>query len=122
MKKAYVRPVAECEVFVANDYVAACGKKDGKYIFTCDAPAGTVYYYNNSTRATRLGGYHPCAKQHVTEGPSGYYDGFVDYNNNGKEDPGEASLIWVERDWFGSADDWHASASLTRESIEVERS
>ncbi|MCQ2507653.1 MAG: hypothetical protein MJ097_02555 [Dorea sp.] len=122
MKKTYVRPTAVAENFVANDYCAVCGKTPGgKYLFTCDAPAGTVYIPSGSGYR-RLGGYHPCGAKHETEGTSGYYDGFVDYNSNGKLDAGEERLIWVERDWFGGVSNYHASSSLTRGMVDVERS
>lgn len=122
IKEAWVSPETKVQQFMANEYVAACGVKDGKYIFTCDAPRGVVYYYDKSSGAKkRLGGYRPCWDKHITNGPDGYYDGFVDYNGNGQEDDGEGVLVWIEWGWFSAAD-WHASASLTRELIDVERS
>lgn len=123
MKKEYVRPTAVAEVFETNEFcVTVCGKKDGNYIFTCDAPAGNLYYYDNSGYSKFVGDYHPCSKKHVTDGPEGYYDGFVDRNGNKKEDSGETALIWLETNRWGMITNGHASASLTRDQIEVERS
>lgn len=120
MKNTYVKPEMQVEEFLVNQYCSNCGKKDGKYIFTCDAPAGTLYYYNSSGKAKSMGTYHPCGSTHETNGPDGYYDGFIDRNKNGKEDEGESVLVWREYKGYGYSG--HASASLSREQIEVERS
>lgn len=118
MKREYVTPTAVCETFASNEYVATCGKTpDGKYIFKCDAPAGNVW----TSETTKLGGYEPCGKTHVTEGTGNYYSGWVDYNKNNVHEAGEDALIWVERFW-GVVYDYHASASLTPEEIDVVRS
>lgn len=129
MQKRYIKPMMVREEFTANEYIAStCGKTEsGKYLFICDAPKGDVYYYPNGkgNGAKYLGGYKPCEAKHETDDPNDFYDGFVDYNNNGTEDDGESKLIWVE---FGSLwgykyeDDWHASASLTKEMVDVVRS
>ncbi|MCQ2267561.1 MAG: hypothetical protein MJZ83_01645 [Bacteroidaceae bacterium] len=129
MKNTYVKPEMQVEEFLANNYcVSVCGKKDGKYIFTCDAPAGNVHVTYKG-KDYNLGGYKPCSKIHETDGPSGYYDGWVDYNKNGRKDSNEPdALIWVEgfsynayRDKINWTD-YHASSSLTRGQIDVERS
>lgn len=124
MRKTWVQPQLLVEQFVPNEYVSTCGKTEsGKYLFTCDAPAGNVYYYPNGTtgRAKWLGGYEPCGAKHETDSPDYFYDGFVDYNRNGKEDSGESKLIWVESNGY-YVSNWHASASLSRDMIEVARS
>lgn len=124
-KEAWVHPVTMVQQFAANEYVAACGKRDGKYIFTCDAPAGTLYYYNGS-KATELGRFTPCDATHETDTPDNYRNGFVDYNKNGRQDDGESVLVWLEytTGFFGGTRiaDAHASKSLTMSQIEVDRS
>lgn len=126
MKRAYVKPMMVGEEFVANEYCAStCGKTPGgDYIFKCDSRGGGLYYYpdGKGNRAKMLGSYSPCGKTHTGADPNYYYDGFVDFNNNGREDSGEARLVWVEFDRKGRVEDAHASASLSREMIDVVRS
>jgi len=127
MKRAYVKPMMVGEEFVANEYFAStCGKApNGDYIFKCDAPGGHLYYYPNGKDkgATLLGkSYHDCGETHRSDGPDYYYDGFVDYNKNGVEDTGEGKLVWVEFYRYGGVKNAHASASLSREMIDVVRS
>ena len=126
MKKEYVRPMMVGEEFVANEYcTSTCGKTtDGKYIFTCDADAGDLYYYSEhfifGEMKNYRGAFTPCEAKHYTDSPDVYHDGFVDYNNNGTEDSGEAVLFWEGPDSLGRRG--HATKSLTREQIETERS
>ena len=105
MKRAYVRPTMVGERFVANEYVAACGGGT-VYKFNCDAPGGPLYYYPNSDgmvdgvhnendEVEFLGFlYHPCDAKHEASATNVFYDGFVDYNWNGKQDSGEGVIVW----------------------------
>lgn len=104
MKKEWVEPRILIQQFVANEYVAACGDENKVYNFTCDAPGGTLYYYpqgdgkidgvyNGSGRAQRLGSYHPCSATHEAKVTSDFYDGFVDYDWDGKHDEGEGVIV-----------------------------
>lgn len=105
MKRTYVRPTMVGERFVANEYVAACGKSGKVYKFECNAPGGNLYYYPNSDgkingeytghgRAIKLGNYNPCGARHKANATDGFYDGFVDYNKNGRQDKGEGVIVW----------------------------
>ena len=105
MKRAYVRPTMVGERFVANEYVAACGEENKVYKFTCDAPGGWLYYYpesdgmvdgvhNGNDERKFIGGYNPCGKKHEASATNDFYDGFVDYNWNGKQDSGEGVIVW----------------------------
>ena len=105
MKRTYVRPTMVGERFVANEYVAACHDQNTVYKFKCDAPGGRLYYYpgsdgkvdgvhDKSDRAKFLGDYHPCSKKHEASTTNVFYDGFVDYNWNGKQDSGEGVIVW----------------------------
>lgn len=105
MKRTYVRPTMVGERFVANEYVAACGDENKVYKFKCDAPRGWLYYYRESDgkvdgerdgngRARLIGSYHPCGAEHEASITDAFYDGFVDYNVNGKQDPGEGVIVW----------------------------
>lgn len=106
MKRAYVRPTMVGERFVANEYVAACGESRKVYKFNCDAPGGPLYYYpnfdgtvdgvhNENDTVKFLGAfYHPCGKKHEASTTDDFYDGFVDYIWNGKQDRGEGVIVW----------------------------
>lgn len=105
MKRTYVRPTMVGERFVANEYVAACGESGKVYKFECNAPGGNLYYYPNSDgkingeytghgRAIKLGNYNPCGARHKANATDGFYDGFVDYNKNGRQDKGEGVIVW----------------------------
>lgn len=105
MKRTYVRPTMVGERFVANEYVAACGESGKVYKFECNAPGGKLYYYPNSDgkingeytghgRAIKLGNYNPCGARHIANATDGFYDGFVDYNKNGRQDKGEGVIVW----------------------------
>ena len=105
MKRTYVRPTMVGERFVANEYVAACGESGKVYKFECNAPGGKLYYYQNSDgkingeytghgRAIKLGNYSPCGARHEANATDGFYDGFVDYNKNGRQDKGEGVIVW----------------------------
>lgn len=107
MKRTYVRPTMVGERFVANEYVAACGESGKVYKFECNAPRGKLYYYPNSDgkingeytghgRAIKLGNYNPCGARHEANATDGFYDGFVDYNKNGRQDKGEGVIVWRE--------------------------
>lgn len=99
------RPMTVVDTFVANEFVSACGDKGAIYKFECDAPRGWLYYYPESDGqidgkhdrnedAKFLGRYHPCHAKHEAPKTDGFYDGFVDYNSNGKQDPGEGVIVW----------------------------
>ena len=105
MKRTYVRPTMVGERFVANEYVAACGESGKVYKFECNAPGGKLYYYPKSDgkingeytvhgRAIKFGNYNPCGARHEANATYGFYDGFVDYNKNGRQDKGEGVIVW----------------------------
>lgn len=140
-KRIWTKPQAVVEQFMANEYVAACGDSGVVYKFECNAPGGTVYYYNNKTvgdgvidgyykgtgSATKAGGYHPCSEKHEAESTADFCDGFVDRNSNGSCDSGEEAIIWLEyaKNWFTGeleVDNWHATALLNRNEWETAKS
>lgn len=66
---------------------------------------GKLYYYPNSdgkingeytghSRAIKLGNYNPCGARHEANATDGFYDGFVDYNKNRRQDKGEGVIVW----------------------------
>lgn len=125
--KVWRRPLTEVQKFEANEYVAACGDTEyGKYLFECDAPGGSLYYYATNwwgeKTARYIGSYTPCSKKHEAATDSEFPDGFVDYNSNGREDDGEAVIVWIERGAWGGIRNAHATTNLDRDSWEISHS
>lgn len=129
MKKAYVKPTIVIEKFAANEYVAACGDQNRVYKFVCDAPAGTLYYYENGDgtvdgnytgtgSATRLGSYTPCDASHEALTTNPFYDGFVDRNRNRQCDDGEQVIVWRGE----HNNNGHATAQLDMKQWETAKS
>ena len=129
MRRAYESPRMVVEQFEANEYIAACGDSGTVYYFECDAPAGNLYYYKDGDgiidgiytgngSAKLIGDYHPCPAKHKAESTNPFYDGFVDYNENGKYDRGEEVIVWRgSYGWNG-----HATAQLDMDSWETAKS
>lgn len=127
VKKQWEQPKAFVQAFEPTEYVAACGDTEyGKYLFTCDAPGGTLYYYKTAwwggEEAERLGSYTPCDEKHEADKAGEFPRGFVDYNNNRKEDEGEAVIVWIERNWWGGIENAHATTNLKQDSWETVKS
>ncbi len=129
MKRAYVRPTMVGERFVANEYVAACGEENKVFKFKCDAPRGQLYYYpsfdgtidgvhTETDRARWIGSYHPCNEKHEASTTSDFYDGFVDYNRNGRQDAGEGVIVWRGK-WNNNG---HATTNLKMDTWETAKS
>jgi len=135
----WAKPEMNEVAFAANEYVAACGdpyKK--KYTFVCDAPGGSLYWYEDGRGAEKTDwqgefcgyegaeylrwSYHPCGAGHeveVTIGqPLPFYDGFVDYNHNGWEDSKEAVIVWRGED----GNNGHATSNVKIETWETDKS
>lgn len=133
-KNVWVQPRTAVQQFVANEYVASsCGDSGVTYLFECNAPRGTLYYYprsdgkidgvyNGTGRSDKLGGYKPCQDKHSAPDTGDFYDGFVDYNGNRRQDEGEGVIVWLERGWFGDIWDYHATNKLNMDEWETDRS
>lgn len=105
-KKEWVRPRAVVEEFIPNEYIAACGDSNTVYKFKCTAPGGPLYIFPNNDgnidgihdandRKELLGiAYHPCDETHEASTIDAFYDGFVDYNWNGRCNEGEEVVVW----------------------------
>lgn len=131
MKRIYESPKAYVEMFTPNEYVAACGDSGKVYKFTCDAPGGPLYYYpksdsnidgiyTGSQRNKELLGlnYHPCEITHEASSTDSFYDGFVDYNWNGRYDSGEGVIVWRGP----NGNNGHATKNLDMNSWETAKS
>lgn len=136
MKKTWEEPKIMVQKFVANEYVAACGDTEyGNYLFECNAPAGTLYYYPQSDgkidgqysgweSAEKMGSYTPCGATHEAPTTGDFYDGFVDRNRNGLQDSDEGVIVWRNLEWWGLGYRWngHATTNLDMESWTKDRS
>ena len=131
--KDYVRPMMESEVFAANEYIAACGEVPTSYKFVCDKESeyhggiifghySSLYYYDTSGRARELGAYDACGETHLAPTTDSFFRGFVDNNENGREDANEGCYVWIEYDWRGRIDDWHATTNMDPNSWEKNHS
>lgn len=120
MKRRYERPSAYIEEFTPNEYVAACGDENKVYKFECNAPEGKLYYYPNGRgqRAKKIGSYHPCQAKHEASTDDDFYDGFVDYIRNGREDEGEAVIVW-RGPWGNNG---HATKNLNKNEWDTNKS
>ena len=129
MRKEWMEPVIEVQEFVANEYVASCGDSGKVYNFTCNAPKGFLYYYPNgdgtidgnytgSERAKLIGYYYPCDAKHEASATSDFYDGFIDYNWNKKQDPNEGVIVWRGP----KNNNGHATTNLNMSSWETAKS
>lgn len=123
------RPMVVVDTFAANEFVSTCGDKGTIYKFKCDAPRGYLYYYKNSDdqidgvhnpddKSKYIGLYHPCGAKHDAPKTDGFYDGFVDYNKNGKQDPDEGVIVWRGL----SGRNGHATTNLDMNSWETAKS
>lgn len=115
-KMTWTRPVTEVQQFAANEYVAACGDTEyGVYKFKCDAPRGTLYYFEGDS-AKKLGRYHPCGETHEASKKDEFPEGFVDYDRDGNMDDNEKVIVWLEKNRWGEIYNWHATTNLNRAS------
>lgn len=134
-KKVYSKPILESETFVPQVHIAACGDGGVSYLFECNAPAGTLYYYpksdgnidgiyTGSGKAERMGSYTPCNIKHQTDSTGDFYDGFVDRNRNEKHDRGEGVIVYRNMEWgiFGPRWNGHATENLDMDSWQVAKS
>ena len=127
-KRSYVKPVLSGEEFVPQNYIAACGDSGAVYKFECNAPSGNMYVpdpNNSGSYLVRGESYNPCGKTHETPVADTYYDGFIDRNNNRKQDDGEAVKVYLEfSSWWGETyvSNGHATGNVNMETWEIAKS
>ena len=124
--KTWSKPHARVEEFVANTCVSACNPTAAGYRFECNAKEGPLYIYSQSDgkidgvytgngKPDHIGKVHPCGAKHDVKKNDAFFDGFIDYNGNKHQDPGEGVIVWQERKhhWlFGDYNDYHATTKL----------
>ncbi len=136
MKKNYVRPTMVGEIFVADEFVAACGDPEyGMYKFKCDAGGGVsggVWYETNGTPGLQTGwgvanpdkristttsSFHACKIEHEASTTAAYRDGY--YLPSGKDTKDAvAVVIWRGPD----NNNVHCTTNLNRDSWEIAKS
>ena len=109
MKKVYVTPNMICEDFSANEYISACGEENKVYKFKCNAEAGPLYARDSDGKGYSGANYSPCGKTHEASVDSVFVDGYIDYNNNRKQDDGEAVKVWLEYSYDRRDEEWRVS-------------
>lgn len=87
-KRAYIKPALESEIFVPQNYIAACGDLNKVYKFKCDAgdgKSGDVYLETNGKPGLQTGwrggdqylsGYHACGSTHEAKTTDDFLDGY----------------------------------------------
>ena len=133
--KSYKKPVLNVERFTPDEFISACGDSGVNYLFECDAPAGTLYYYPDSDGnidgtheewrdAEIMGSYTPCGATHDAPTTGDFYDGFVDRNSNRRQDSGEGVIVWRNREWSILGWYWngHATTKLDMDSWQTDKS
>lgn len=123
MRREWVRPLTKVQQFVPNEYCSSCGESGKTYYFQCNAPKGTLYYYDQQGKSQLLGGFYPDPNVvHVADSEEYFPKGFIDYNRNRKEDVGEAVIVWIEYDRRGHIKDYHATKELDITKWETQKS
>ena len=124
MKQVWSSPKTSFEQFVPQNYIAACGDTERVYLFTCDAPRGNMYVPDPNKPGEYLvkgTSYSPCDKKHETPVADTYYDGFIDRNDNKKQDSGEEVKVYLEFRW-GYVRNGHATSKVNMNEWEVAKS
>ena len=142
MNKSYEKPIMVVENFTAQEFIAACGDSGVNYLFDCNAPKGSLYYfpksdgnldgtYTGSDEAEFIGdSFHPCGAKHETNNNGDFYEGFVDYNKDGEYTYGknvdERVIVWRVMEWDEDKEknrlNSHATNKLNMQSWETQKS
>lgn len=129
MKTVYAKPTMNVQLFMASEYVAACGDLNKVYKFKCDAGggrSGSVYLETNGKEGLQTGwggdrylsGYHACGTTHEAKTTDDFLDGY-----------------YVTSSWFGGTkttpvivwrgpenDNTHCTENLDMDSWETAKS
>lgn len=138
MKKAYVKPSMESEVFVPNTYVAACGDSGVTYYFQCNAGEPYRYWEQGifgghwevddhpykvvANDGRSWSGYGPCNDRHIASSADEFVDGYID-NMHTSENEHIPVKIWIERGGgIWGSDNIHCTTFLDQDSWETAKS
>ena len=138
MKKAYVKPSMESEIFVPHAYIAACGDTEyGNYLFECNAGIDGHHYAikNSSGRPVTVGGkymdggewgyyFYPCGETHKAPTNGEFIFGYHLDDMSTRYDDNIPVTIWVERSGSGfwSETHIHCTPKLSQESWQTDKS
>lgn len=96
MKMRWEEPKIEVQMFMPNEYVAAC------YNIKCNVPSGTGYIETNGIPGYQRGSWEQKGDQKLA---SGYGCGIVHYGVPGVPDDGPvANAMWQEDSFWGEGD------------------
>ncbi len=130
MKLDYVKPTMDTEVFVANEYVAACGDSGTVYKFVCNAGSSNKRYAvkDSSGNVATISGYymdggwrgsyyHPCNETHTAESDSGFLTGYHIDDVSTQVDENISVVIWTQNNT-----DVHCTTNLDMSTWETAKS
>lgn len=133
MKKAYVKPSMESEMFVPHAYIAACGDTEyGNYLFECNAGSKWVKYAIKDASGNiatinghRFNGgvswggyyYHPCGETHEAPTNDEFLYGYHLDDPDTRRDENIAVIIWTDR-----GRDVHCTTNLDQDSWKTDKS
>ncbi len=125
----YVKPMMNSEVFMANEYISACGDSGTTYKFTCDAGSGvpgSVYLETNGEDGlqirrdggdTYLSDYRACGTTHEADSDDAFLEGYYVTGNWWSQ---QVTKVIV---WRGpNNDNTHCTTNLDQESWETGKS
>lgn len=130
MKKAYVKPSMESEMFVPHAYIAACGDTEyGNYLFECNAGNRRVDYAIKDASGhvavinghrfdgNRNWSYSPCGATHEAPTNDEFLTGYHLDNPDTWWDENIAVIIWTDR-----GRDVHCTTNLDQDSWKTDKS
>ncbi len=127
--REYVKPTMDSELFVANEYVAACGDHGTVYKFVCDAGwtgiTGSTVYTNgpdgimSTDDDISLGSYHKCGETHYASTTDEFIEGYLKKNVLGVP-VGQPQKVII---WRGeNGDNVHCTKNIDMNSWETAKS
>ena len=136
MKKKWIKPIAQIQSFMPNEYVAACGDSGVVYKFECNAGERNheyaVYTYGSFGRKDYLeighgwdrheiNGrdyyYHPCKTTHTAASDSGFLKGYYMDDMSTRKDDKIPVIVWTDR-----GTDVHCTTNLDMDSWQTAKS
>lgn len=122
-KKTWIRPQAEVQIFVANEYVAACGDSGTHYKFICDAGSRWSSYNVYLNGPDNLPGtsddipwtknrgtsFSPCGEPHEADVNSDFQSGYMYERGWGGSDSGRRIDVIV---WTNGGTNTHCTKEL----------
>ena len=129
MKKAYVKPSMESEIFVPNAYCSNCGGTEyGNYLFECNAGSkwtdyaiknadGHVAYINGHRFDGWNWYYSPCGETHEAPRKDEFLYGYHLDDPTTRKDENISVIIWTDR-----GRNVHCTSNLEQDSWQTDKS